>query len=160
MCRKNDLLILWQFLISTKRCCDNIFSSLIGEFTNVARCFVAPHHGIGGCREQGGRGGEQRARHVVTVSHPDGRVTSVTIKSEFSPEEGSVLKWQTFFDFKADIGELDFNALRKEATLVLKHFIGDPLPLSHNNCPIVPDFWSHLKIFIFASFISVYICPK
>ena len=82
--------------------------------------------------------------HVVTVTHPNGKVTTVKLGCDFVPDQTSFDKWRSYYEFKSNLVVLDFNGLRKEATRVLKHFVGDPIPFvlaSHSMCPIVPDFW-------------------
>ena len=46
------------------------------------------------CKERGGDG--HVGDHVVSVTHPDGRVTSVTVPDKFSPGEETWFKWRKF----------------------------------------------------------------
>ena len=94
------------------------------------------------CKEKGGDG--LVGDHVVSVTHPDGRVTSVTVPDKFSPGQETWFKWRKFSESGLNLNTCAFNDLRKEATRILKAFVADPIPYvsaDHIQCPLVPDFW-------------------
>ena len=94
------------------------------------------------CKERGGDG--HVGDHVVSVTHPDGRVTSVTVFDQFLPGEETWFKWRKFSVSGLNLNTSGFNDLRKEATRILKAFVADPIPYvsaGHKQCPLVPDFW-------------------
>ena len=93
------------------------------------------------CKEKGGCG---NGEHVISVTHPDGRVTSVKVSDMFSPAEKTLAKWRLFNPLVLELNSCDFNDLRKEATRVLKYFVSDTIPYvsaGHSQCPLVPEFW-------------------
>ena len=96
------------------------------------------------CKEKDSSGDGHVGDYVVSVNHPDGSVSSVIVKNQFSPGKDTWSKWEKFSEIGLNIKTCDFNDLRKEATRVLKAFVDDPIPYvsaCHVQCPLVPDFW-------------------
>ena len=55
--------------------------------------------------------GDHVGDHVVSVNHPDGSVTSVIVKEQFSPGKDTWSKWEKFSEIGLNIKTCDFKVL-------------------------------------------------